>query len=111
MPNLININFEKASWKLSDKINQSLKMLLTINVVQIFPWICLKKLFKKSWEILWNNQNLFLYGPLRKKDNISKRKLAFDKEFKYENKNCGVRDIEEINSIAIKNNFKLRKII
>ncbi len=37
MPNLININFEKASWKLSDKINQSLKMLLTINVVQIFP--------------------------------------------------------------------------
>lgn len=112
MPKPIMIDIEKTPWELSDKIIQSLRMIISINVIHISPWICTRKLFEESGKILYDKQHLFLYGPFKKGGkHFSKSNVQFDKALKNENKNWGIRDIEEINLIAIKNNFKLDKII
>ena len=112
MPEPLDIDVELRPWPINKKLRSLIKGIVCINMIHISPWSCTKALFEESKSYLVQNQFLMLYGPfLRKRIQTSKSNLDFDQLIKLKNPNWGLRQLEEVNKIAIENGFKLDKVI
>ena len=81
-------------------------------MIHISPWTCTKALFEESKSYLDQNNFLMLYGPfLRKQVQTSESNLNFDQSLKLQNPLWGLRQLDEVNEIAIENGFKQDKVI
>ena len=107
MPNPIDLDVEKQPWPLTSNITSTLVSIVCINLVHISPWSCSKALFKASGNYLQDGQYLILYGPFKRNGiHTSESNVLFDQSLRDMNVNWGVRDLNDLNKLAIKYGFK-----
>ena len=111
MPEALDINVEKRPWPITPQIRSLIKGIICINMIHISPWSCTKALFKESKKLLKQNHFLMIYGPfIRKGLQTSDSNLNFDQSLKFQNQLWGLRDLDEVNTLAFLNGFILEKV-
>ena len=112
MPKPLDIDVENRPWPVGNKIKNSIRGIVCINMIHISPWSCTKALFEESKFLLKKSHFLMLYGPFFKKEKENaESNLNFDKSLKSRNPHWGVRHLHRVNDIALRNNFELHKTI
>ena len=112
MPVPLDLDVEIRPWPITKQIRSLIKGIVCINMIHISPWTCTKALFEESKSLLDQNNFLILYGPfLRKKVQTSESNLNFDQSLKFQNPLWGLRQLDEVNKIALANGFNRDKII
>ena len=111
MPEPLDLDVEKRPWPITNQLGSLIKGIVCINMIHITPWACTKALFEESKSYLDQDNFLLIYGPfLRKKIQTSNSNLNFDQSLKSRNPLWGLRQLEEVNKIALENGFKLDKV-
>ena len=112
MPEPLDLDVEMRPWPITKQVESLIKGIVCINMIHISPWSCTKALFEQSKRYLDQNKFLMLYGPfLRKKIQTSESNLIFDKSLKLQNPLWGLRQLDEVNKLALENGFKQDKFI
>ena len=112
MPEPLNLDVDIRPWSITNRLGALIKGIVCINMIHISPWSCTRSLFEESKKYLDQCNFLMLYGPfLRKEKQTSESNLNFDQSLKLENPLWGLRELEEVNKLALENGFKLDKII
>ena len=112
MPEPLNLDVEMCPWPITNQLRTLIKGIVCINMIHISPWTCTKALFEESKSYLDPNQFLMIYGPfLRKKIKTSESNLNFDQSLKLQDPLWGLRQLEEVNELALENGFNQEKVI
>ena len=112
MPEPLDLDVEMRPWPINKKLRSLIKGIVCINMLHVSPWTCTKALFEESKSYLDQNNFLMIYGPFFLKEiQTSRSNLNFDQSLKSQNPLWGLRDLDEVNKIAFKNDFKQEKII
>ena len=112
MPQPLAIDVEITPWEISSALALSLQVIVSINLIHISSWNCTRSLFKESGKLLSNGKYLMLYGPFKiDNEHISQSNYLFDKSLKMQNKNWGVRNLDEVNKEAYNNGFAQKELI
>ena len=112
MPEPLELDVEMCPWPITKKLRSLINGIVCMNMIHISPWTCTKALFEKSKSYLDHNNFLMLYGPFfRKKIQTSKSNLNFDQSLKLQNPLWGLRQLEEVNNLALENGFKQDNVI
>ena len=107
MPEPIDLDVENRPWSLNTEIRSSLKAVICINMLHITPWRCTTAMFEETGDLLSKGQLLILYGPFKiNGEYTSESNFRFNESLKAQNSCWGVRNLNEVNEIAIKNRFK-----
>ena len=81
-------------------------------MIHIAPWECTESLFKVSAKLIKDEKFLILYGPFKIQDkHTSESNELFDKSLKNQNNDWGVRNLEEVNEVAMINGFNKKEVI
>ena len=112
MPEPLDLDVEMRPWSINNRLGALIKGIVCINMIHVSPWTCTKALFEESKSYLDQNHFLMLYGPfLSKKIQTSESNLNFDQSLKLQNPLWGLRQLDEVNKLALENGFKLDKVI
>ena len=114
MPQPLDINVNERPWRIYSNLRESLLGIISINMIHITTWKCIRSLFKESGKLLNRNnkQFLLLYGPFKINNKYtSKSNKIFDESLKMQNNNWGIRDLEEVKNVAKDNGFKQNDLI
>ena len=112
MPKPLEIDVTIAPWNIDNKIKGILQAIVCINMIHIASWRCTQALFKESGKLLLKDQFLYLYGPFKIKNKFtSESNYLFDKSLKIQNKNWGIRNLENISEEASRNDFFEEELI
>ena len=112
MPEPLHLDVEMRPWPITKKLRSLIKGIVCINMIHISPWTCTKALFEESKSYLDKNNFLMLYGPfIQEKVQTSESNLNFDQSLKLQNPLWGLRQLDEVDNLAIKNGYKLDNII
>ena len=65
MPQPLEIDVEKISWKIPLRLVRSLQDIVSINMIHVAQWICTVALFNESGKLFNKGQFLILYGPFK----------------------------------------------
>ncbi len=83
MPEPLEIDVNVTPWKIPSNVLNSLKGIISINMIHITPWKCTESLFKESGKLLKERRFLILYGPFKIKDkHTCESNNLFDKSLK-----------------------------
>tara|TARA_B100000700_G_C15007431_1_gene839274 strand:+ start:1269 stop:1904 length:636 start_codon:yes stop_codon:yes gene_type:complete len=112
MPEPIDLDVEKRPWALNSELRSSLQAIVCINMLHISPWQCTQALFEEAGKLLSKDQLLMIYGPFKiDGKHTSESNLRFSEYLKAQNYHWGVRDLNEVNKIGIKNRLKKINVI
>jgi len=112
MPKPLKIDVTKIPWPISIELLNNLQAIISINMIHIAPWECTESLFKESGKLLNNGKFIILYGPFKiKYKHISVSNELFDRSLKSQNNAWGVRNLEDVNKLAIITGFKQKHLI
>ena len=112
MPKPLEIDVTKSPWPIPSKLLDNLQVIISINMIHIAPWECTQSLFKESGKLLKYGKYLILYGPFKiENKHVSESNNFFDKSLKIQNKDWGVRNLEDVNKVAIINGFQQKQLI
>ncbi len=112
MPEPLDLDVQKRPWPLSDESRTSLEAIICINMIHISSWACTQSLFEEAGNLLKKNQFLMLYGPFKRNGaHISESNFQFDKSLKKQNKSWGIRNLDSVSDIGMKNKLEERNII
>ena len=112
MPKPIDLNAEKRPWPLTLEFQANLKAIVCINMIHICPWSCTQALFEEAGNLLRKDQMLMLYGPFKfNGKNTSASNSQFDQSLQAQNSSWGVRDLQVVIQVGMKNGFKKHNVI
>ena len=112
MPEPLDLDVEIRPWPITKHLKTLIKGIVCINMIHISPWTCTKALFEESKSYLHQNNFLMIYGPfLRNEIQTSETNLNFDQSLKLQNPLWGIRQLDEVNELALKNGFKQDRVI
>ena len=112
MPKPLKIDVTKIPWPISIELLNNLQAIISINMIHIAPWECTESLFKESGKLLNNGKFIILYGPFKiKYKHISFSNELFDRSLKSQNNAWGVRNLEDVNKVAIITGFQQKHLI
>ena len=112
MPQPLDLDVEIRPWPITNKLRSLIQGIVCINMIHISPWTCSKALFEESKKYLDQHNFLMLYGPfLRKEIQTSQGNLNFDRALKLHNPLWGLRQLDDVNELAIENGFLLEEVI
>ncbi len=112
MPEPLELDVEIRPWPINKNLKSLIQGIVCINMIHISPWTCTRALFEESKSYLDQNNFLILYGPfLRKQIKTSQSNLNFDQSLKLQNPLWGLRQLDEVNELALENGFKQDKVI
>ncbi len=107
----LDLDVQKRPWPLTPEFRSSLKAIICINMIHISPWCCTQALFEEAGNLLKKERLLMLYGPFRKNgEHTSESNARFDQALKQQNPNWGVRDLDEVSEIGVKNGFDKHEV-
>jgi SAM-dependent methyltransferase len=90
---------------------QQLLALFCANVVHIAPWSVAEGLFKGAAELLRADGRFFLYGPFKRAgQHTALSNAVFDTSLREGNPEWGVRDIADLEKLAVRNSLALREV-
>ena len=111
MPQPLALDIEKIPWKIPLKLAQSLKGIVSINMIHISQWTCTVALFKESGRLLKKGQFLMFYGPFKiNNKHTSQSNYLFDNSLKMQNYCWGIRDLDDVSNEGKKNGFSQEEI-
>lgn len=103
-PNLrapITLDASAGQWPITEAA-----ALLCINMVHISPWEATEGLFAGAARALESGAPLVLYGPHVEADvETSLSNLAFDESLKARDPSWGLRDLADVDELAVRNGF------
>ncbi len=106
MPQPLNIDVNRRPWPLTTEISISVASLVCINMIHVTSWDSVESLFSGSKDQLPNLNLIYLYGPFKRKGkHISISNELFDTTLKNQNKEWGIRNLEDIDKVAYKYGF------
>jgi SAM-dependent methyltransferase len=86
--------------------------LVCINMIHISPWAATERLMAGAEHILGNGGVVYLYGPYRAGNrHTAQSNEDFDARLRSQNAEWGVRDLEEVETLAQKHGLKLEETI
>lgn len=86
--------------------------ILCINMIHISPWTATEGLFRHAGELLKPGSPLYLYGPYRRPDRpLEPSNAAFDESLRNRDPGWGLRDLEDVATLAAANGFGAPQII
>jgi Protein of unknown function (DUF938) len=86
--------------------------LLCINMMHISPWETTEALFRGAGELLAAGSPLITYGPYRLHgEHTAPSNATFDESLRSRNSRWGVRDLDELNELAVSTGFTLEERI
>jgi len=90
----------------------SFSALVAINLIHISPWEACMGLLKGAEQVLPTDGILYLYGPFKQGgQHTAESNVAFDQSLQQQNPQWGVRNLEEVISLAQKHQFELQKVV
>ena len=112
MPQPLDLDVQKRPWPLTQEFRSSLKAIVCINMIHISPWVCTEALFEEAGNLLEKDQLLMLYGPFKRNGaHTSESNERFDQSLNAQNPNWGIRDLDAVSEIGVKNGFKNHDVI
>lgn len=93
------------------KLQQSLNLILCINMIHISPWSATIGLFRVAKEQLCKGGILMTYGPYKENGTAVASNLAFDESLRGRNVEWGVRDLERVQELGKENGMVLQKVV
>ena len=85
--------------------------LVCINMIHIAPWSATENLFRGAAQILLPSAPMVLYGPYRRNgEHTAPSNAAFDENLKSRNPEWGVRDLEDVVSVASAHGIELESV-
>ncbi len=82
--------------------------LFCANVIHIAPWRVAQGLFAGTGRVLRDDGRLFLYGPFKRDgQHTAESNAAFDASLRQNNPEWGVRDIADLEALAVANGLRL----
>ena len=112
MPEPLNLHVERDPWPLNSGLLSSLSAIVCINLIHVSPWNTSESLFLQAAELLPNNSPFILYGPFKiNGEHTSQSNMLFDESLRAYNSTWGVKDLEDIRKLAIKNGFLISNLI
>jgi len=112
MPQPLEIDVEKISWKIPLRLAHSLQGIVSINMIHVAQWSCTVALFRESGKLLKNGQFLILYGPFKiGNKHTSESNYFFDNSLKMQNDLWGIKNLEDVCYESKKNGFYQEDII
>jgi Protein of unknown function (DUF938). len=92
-------------------LQQSLNLILCINMIHISPWSATIGLFRVAKEQLCKGGILMTYGPYKENGTAVASNLAFDESLRARNVEWGVRDLERVQELGKENGMVLQKVV
>lgn len=110
LPQLIDVT--TTDWSDNEYLSsQDVQAIVNINMIHIAPWQACVGLISGAKKLLPIKGILYLYGPFKQKGkHTSESNAEFDENLRYQNPEWGVRDLEEVISIAADQNLVLKEI-
>lgn len=91
--------------------NQGIQALVNINMIHISPWQACLGLVEGAKNLLSVGGILYLYGPFKQEGkHTSMSNAEFDASLRFQNPQWGVRDLEDVITIAAQQNLVLQQI-
>jgi hypothetical protein len=82
--------------------------IVCINMIHISPWTAAEGLFAGAERLLSADGVLYLYGPYRMQGrHTAPSNAAFDASLRAQNPEWGLRDLEEVEALAVRHGFTL----
>jgi SAM-dependent methyltransferase len=101
-PQRIDLADPAWSWTADGHIGPLLTAMLCINVLHISPWAVAQNLIAGAGRYLSDGGRLFVYGPfMRDGTHTAPSNAAFDQSLRAENSAWGVRDVADLNTLAL----------
>jgi cyclopropane fatty-acyl-phospholipid synthase-like methyltransferase len=93
-------------------VGRPLDAVVAINMIHIAPWDAALGLLRGAGRLLRENGILFLYGPYKREGrHTAPSNEAFDAWLKERDPEFGVRDLEDVQSVAEANGLRLDEIV
>ena len=106
MPHPLDLDVQNIPWEISSNCDHSVQGVVSINMIHIAGWNCTVALFRGAGKLLKKGNFLILYGPFKiANKHTSQSNYFFDNSLKIQNDLWGIRNIEEVNYEAKRNNF------
>jgi Protein of unknown function (DUF938) len=104
-------SIESGSVPIGDLTQQPITAIANINMIHIAPKSAYLGLFAGAKRILPIDGILYLYGPFKQGGvHTAPSNAAFDDSLRSQNPEWGVRDLEEITTVAQSHNLELQKV-
>jgi Protein of unknown function (DUF938) len=104
-------SIESGSVTIRDLTKQPITAIVNINMIHIAPKSAYLGLFAGANRILPIGGILYLYGPFKQGGvHTAPSNAAFDESLRSQNPEWGVRDLEEITTVAQSHNLELQKV-
>ena len=104
------IDATELDWDIS--LNDNIFAIVAINVIHISPWSVTKGILSGAQKFLPSQGILFFYGPFKQTDIVTAQgNETFDKQLRSQNTAWGLRNLNDIETIAQNHDLKLEQII
>ncbi|KAK6174703.1 hypothetical protein SNE40_017929 [Patella caerulea] len=108
----VDITQPVEDWMPSTLSLNSCHLMLNVNLIHISPWQCAIGLMKAAGKLLRKEGLLFMYGPMSVHGVISpESNVTFDRSLRSQNSSWGLRDIDDIETLATENQLKLHEVV
>ncbi|EED35931.1 hypothetical protein NOR51B_1879 [Luminiphilus syltensis NOR5-1B] len=103
----ISIDASDPPWPIeTGQLPAPITAIVSINMIHIAPWSAAVGLFAGAAELLPPGGVLYLYGPFSQGgEHISASNADFDISLKQRNAEWGVRDVDQVSTLANQNGF------
>ncbi len=107
----VTLDVMQKDWR-QQLSGQSFSALVAINLIHIAPWKACMGLLEGAEQLLATDCPLYLYGPFKQGGkHIAESNAAFDQSLQQENPQWGVRNLEDVVSLAQTHQFELQKVV
>jgi len=104
------IDTRMPNWHIKD--SETLSAIIIINLVHIAPWNVITSLFKQAENLLKSDSLLYFYGPYKINNlHTSTSNEKFDQALKCQNIEWGVRNLDDLITLATFHNFRLMETV
>lgn len=108
----LDINVELESWYRETGNFPPIEAIVNINMIHIAPWSACVGLMAGAESLLPQHGILYLYGPFRRhRQHTASSNVAFDEMLKSQNPAWGIRDLDEVITLAKKHQLILKEVI
>ncbi len=103
----LQLDASKETWPVT-----AADAILCINMIHISPWRATQGLALAAARILKSGAPLYLYGPYRQTGiTTAPSNEAFDESLKSRNKEWGLRELDDVSALMMKNGFSAPQVI
>jgi hypothetical protein len=103
----VDLDVARLPWPL-----QTTDAVVCINMIHVAPWAATLALFEGAKTLLPTQHILFLYGPYRRYGrHTAESNAQFDSDLRARDPEWGLRDLEEVTTIASHAGFALTEIV